>query len=265
MTRSHIYNLDCFLSLISNIKSPRIVTIIGGGGKTSLMYYLVRILKEQGEQVISTTTTKLSSQERSSHSFVKVTSLEEAYQAVKIVSKKDEYTTLVSGADDYFPGKMVGIPGEWIDELAIEYPETLFIVEGDGSAGKSIKGHLAHEPVIPSRSSLVIVVVGIDSVGERVSSQQVHRSDRVCELTGADSDSFVTTDLIVQLLFHPQGYLHNCRQHHLIVPFINKVESVISHQQAEELARKILASKHPQVGGVIIGSILNEEALWLQA
>lgn len=60
----------------------------------------------------------------------------------------------------------MGIPREWIDELAIEYPETLFIV-GDGSAGKSIKGHLAHEPVIPSRSSLVIVVVGIDSVGER--------------------------------------------------------------------------------------------------
>ena len=47
--------------------------------------------------------------------------------------------------------------------------------------------------------------------------------------------------------------------------FINKVESAAQHQQAAELAGQILAMKHPQVGGVIIGSMRKEEGLWLQA
>ncbi|WP_378953863.1 selenium cofactor biosynthesis protein YqeC [Pelosinus sp. sgz500959] len=252
-------------SLISNLRSPKIVTIIGGGGKTSLMYYLLKIVKEQGEMVIATTTTKLCSQQMSGHSFVQVQSLSAACQVVKRVREKEEAITLVYGEDHHFPGKIVGIPQEWIDELGIQYPGTLFVVEGDGSAGKSLKGHLGYEPVIPSKSSLVIIVIGIDSIGVEINSQHVHRPERICELVGAESKSLVTTDLITQLLFHPQGYLHHCSPDQLIIPFINKVESVSQQQKAKELAQKILANKHPQIGGIMIGSVMKEEGLWLQA
>ena len=252
-------------NLIKDIKCPRIVTIIGGGGKTSLMYYLVRVLKEQGEQVIGTATTKLSSQERKGHSFIRVRSLSVAHQVVKMVKERAEDTTLVYGEADGVPEKMVGIPQEWVDELAVQNSETLFVVEGDGSAGKSLKGHLSNEPVIPSRSSLVIAVIGIDTIGAQISSQYVHRPERICELLGAEPRSLINIELITKLLFHPQGYLHNCSPHHVIVPFINKVESAAEHQQAVELAGQILAMKHPQVGGVIIGSMRKEEGLWLQA
>ena len=256
---------DIWRNLIKDIKCPRIVTIIGGGGKTSLMYYLVRVLKEQGEQVIGTATTKLSSQARSGHSFIRARSLSVAHQIVKMVKERAEYTTLVYGEVEGSPEKMMGIPQEWVEELATQNPETLFVVEGDGSVGKSLKGHLPSEPVIPSRSSLVIAVIGIDAVGAQISSQYVHRPERICELLKVEPKSLSTIEMITKLLFHPQGYFHNCSSHQVIVPFINKVESASQQQQAEELAHQILAVKHPQVGGVIVGSMRKEEGLWLQA
>lgn len=256
---------EIWSKLILTIQSPRVVTLIGGGGKTSLMHYLLTMLKDGGYAVVGTTTTKLTSQQVTGHSFVNIQSIEAGYQAVKQAKGIEEHIILVRGEDNHFPGKIIGIPGEWIDQLTTTCRDTVFIVEGDGAAGKPLKGHLAHEPVIPSSSSLVIAVIGIDSVGARFNSQHVHRRERICEMLEVSPDSLVTIDMITKLLFHPQGYLQHCPSHSVIIPFINKVESVEQRLQARELASKILACKHPQVYGVIVGSVMKEEGLWLQA
>lgn len=255
---------EIWSKLIRSIQPPRVVTIIGGGGKTSLMYYLLTVLKGDGYTAVGTTTTKLSKEHWSGNYFAQISSIEAGYQAVKEARDRQDHVTLVSGEDPKNPGKVVGLSGKWIDQLATICRDVVFVVEGDGSAGKPLKGHLGHEPVIPSSSSLVIPVIGIDSVGVQLNRQSVHRPERICELTGTVSNSLVTTEMITQLLFHPQGYLHNCPEHSVIVPFINKVESIIQHQQAEKLARQIIARKHSQVGGVIIGSVMTGEGLWLQ-
>jgi len=255
---------EIWSNLIRSRPLPRVVTIIGGGGKTNLMYYLLTMLNNAGHIAVGTTTTKISSQYLSGNHFVQISSVKAGYKVMQGIRGIQDHLTLVSGEDDHVLGKMVGIPGEWVDQLAVLCRDVIVVVEGDGSAGKPLKGHLAHEPVIPSRSSLVIPVIGIDSVGAQLNRQSVHRPERICELMEAVFDSVVTTEMITQLLFHPQGYLHNCPEHSLIVPFINKVETVAQQQQAEGLARQILASHHPQVGGVIIGSLLQEEGRWLQ-
>ena len=255
---------EIWSKLILNTKSPRVVTIIGGGGKTSLMYYLLTILKGNGCTAIGTSTTKLSSQPLRGHCFMKVQSIAAGQQAVEQARDMQDHVTLVYGKDDNTLEKMIGIPSEWIDHLAIANRDVIFVVEGDGSAGKSLKGHLAHDPVIPSESSLIVVVIGIDSVGMQINFHNVHRPDRIYELTGSRVDSLITTDVITKLLLHPQGYLHNCPQDSVIVLFINKVESAAQRKQAEKLAAQMVASKHPQLYGVIIGSVTKEEGLWLQ-
>lgn len=255
--------MEIWRKLIRKAEIPRVITIIGGGGKTSLMYYLLRVLKDNGYTAIATTTTKLSNQPLSGNCFVKISSVEAGYKAVEQARGIQDHVTLVAD-EDKITGKMVGISRAWIDQLATISRDVVFVVEGDGSAGKSLKGHLAHEPVIPSSSSLVIPIIGIDCVGMQLDSQRVHRPERICELTGTIPTSLVTTEIITQLLFHSQGYLHNCPKHNVIVPFINKVESVIQQQQGAKLAGEILTSNHPQVAGVIIGSLLEEEGLWLQ-
>jgi len=251
--------------LISKAKLPRIITIIGGGGKTSLMYYLVSLAKKMEMPAVAATTTKLSSQYRSGHSFVEMKKLADGKEMLAQVRGMHELVTLVYGPDPNSSGKMLGIPREWIDELSAGCPEMVLIVEGDGSAGKSLKGHLDYEPVIPNTSSIVIVVIGIDSVGARINVQHVHRPQRISELIGSIPDSIVTMEMITQLLFHPQGYLQHCPTRSDIIFFINKVESTYARQQAEKLARQILSHKHQNVSGVMIGSMVEDKGQWLQA
>jgi probable selenium-dependent hydroxylase accessory protein YqeC len=256
---------EIWSQLILKEKVSQVITIIGGGGKTRLMYYLLGLVQKLHYLGIATTTTKLSSEVGSGHCFIEVKSLVDAYLAMEEIQVIKEVATLVYGPDPLAPSKMLGIPKEWIDELAAKCPEMIFVVEGDGSAGKSVKGHLAHEPVIPEGSSMVIVVIGIDSVGAFLNGQQVHRPARMKELVPSLEKSVVTTERITQLIFHPQGYLHNCPPHSEIIFFINKVESEEQQKQAEELAQQLLAYHHERVGGVVIGSLLKEEGRWLQA
>jgi len=256
---------EIWQKLILSIKGPRVLTIIGGGGKTSLMYYLLGLVKSKGLLGVGTTTTKLASEQRSGHVFATIDSVVAGYECIKEGATLQDVITLVRGEDSRNQGKMLGIPKVWVDELAVLCNEVLFLVEGDGAAGKSLKGHLGHEPVVPRNSHLVVVVVGIDSMGVPINALNVHRPERICELTGAKLESLVTTDLITQLLFHPQGYLHDCCPTSQIVFYINKVESIMEHHQGKRLAAEILATKHPQVIGVVLGSLKTGEGLWLQA
>ncbi len=256
---------EIWQNLILSIKGPRVLTIIGGGGKTSLMYYLLGLVKSRGLFGVGTTTTKLASEQRSGHVFLTIESVVAGCECIKEGAILQDVITLVRGEDSKNQGKMLGIPKEWVDELAVMCNEVLFLVEGDGAAGKSLKGHLGHEPVVPRNSRLVVVVVGIDSMGVPINALHVHRPERICELTGAKLESLVTTELIIQLLFHPQGYLQDCSPTSQIVFYINKVETVEQHCQAKRLAAEILATKHPHVIGVILGSLKTGEGLWLQA
>ena len=77
-------------------------------------------------------------------------------------------------------------------------------------------------------------------------------------------ESLMTIEMIAKLLFHPQGYLHNCPKGSEIIFYINKVESAQQYQQAEALGKKIVAYQHPRVVGIILGSIKKEEGVWLQ-
>lgn len=245
-------------------KLPNIITIIGGGGKTSLLYYLIALLQGHGVASIGTTTTKMS-RRCSQGRFIEIRNVAAAQQVVKEVSKIAEPITLVMGPDPHDPEKMQGLPAPWVKQLAARDTDVVFIVEGDGSAGKSLKGHLAHDPVIPDTSAIVVIVIGIDSLGVTLHDDHVHRAERVGELLGKQLGDAVTMEMVAQLLFHPQGYLHNCPGQSEIILFINKVESPTEKMQAKKLARQLLTYQHPQVKGVMIGSVLRGEAIWLQA
>ena len=63
------------------------------------------------------------------------------------------------------PGKVTGPSPEAVDRLFTDTSADYVIVEADGARSMSVKAPAEHEPVIPSRSTLVVIVVGIDAVG----------------------------------------------------------------------------------------------------
>ena len=160
------------------------ITLIGGGGKTGLMYLWARSLQAAGYSVVTTTTTKLSARDCPGIEFCTAASLSDAILLLSGEPDPQQIRTIHSG---YLPAvdKLAGLPATWIDILSKEYPQTIFLVEGDGSAGHSVKGHLPHEPVIPETSTLLIPVIGLDVLGKPVSAACVHRPEVFCHVTGA--------------------------------------------------------------------------------
>lgn len=243
--------------------SNRVFSLIGGGGKTSLMYQWAAGLKSAGHTVVTTATTRLADEPREGISITRASSLADAVHQLKRPFNSNTIATLISDQKSE-PGKLTGISPEWIDQLSQLFPFTFFLVEADGSAGRSLKGHLAHEPVIPSCSSLVIPVIGIDAIGKRISEVIVHHLEQFCRITGTAAGESIDEAMIVKALFSLGGYLHNTPATATIVPYINKIETLAQCKTAKKLSELIFAGAPPQMAGVLAGSIFNNYLVLLQ-
>lgn len=249
-------------NLLEPLAACPMVTLIGGGGKTSLMYYLVEAWKGQGKAALATATTKLSGSLPPGHELRLAPSFVSACREVRLARDSALLCTLALKAMEDRVPKLSGVPAVWLDELAKTFKDTLFVVEGDGAAGKPLKGHLDHEPVIPASCPLVIAVVGADVLGKPLQADWVHRPERAAELAGVSLNSPVTARVISNLLVHPEGYLHSCPTHSRVIVFINKVESAAEQSKVQPLITEILRCKHRQIQGIVIGSVQTGVFSW---
>jgi len=74
------------------------------------------------------------------------------------------------------------------------------LVKADGARRREFKAPGPDEPVVPSRSTDVVVVVSVRAVGRRLDAPTVHRPERVAALSGRSvGDSLTTADLAAVL------------------------------------------------------------------
>ena len=132
-----------------------LTAIIGGGGKTSLLYRLAEELAAQGSVIVATSTHIWPPEP------LPVLERTQAVRGVACVGSRCEN------------GKL-GAPAQSFSELA--GLADFVLVEADGSAGRPLKAHLPHEPVIPENAAQVIAVVGCEAA---------HRPEVFARLAGA--------------------------------------------------------------------------------
>lgn len=144
---------------------PGLTAIIGGGGKTTLLYRLARELEERGSVIVTTST----------HIF-KPTDLPFALTAGKV-------SGILCVGMPCENGKL-SAPQQSFRELTALADYVL--VEADGSAGRPLKAHASHEPVIPREANQVICVVGASGLN-RPAAVKVHRPERFMALSGSDT------------------------------------------------------------------------------
>lgn len=262
MTKNNHTLHPVWRDLLAAVPPPPVVTLIGGGGKTSLMYYLVAGLKAAGRPGFAVATAKLFVPEGDDRRAAIVTSLAAYRQAVADWRDSALIVTLAGERVVGNQRKLAGLDPAWVDALAGETDAAL-IVEGDGSAGLPLKGHLEHDPVVPAATRLLVAVVGVDVLGRPLATPYVHRPARAAELAGVPVGATVSEEIVARLLLHPDGYLHNCPPGCLVVPFINKAEGEAGLRAAAGLARTVLAAGNPAVAGVVIGSIDRREFRFL--
>jgi len=134
-------------------------------------------------------------------------------------------------------------------------------VEADGAAGRPIKAPASHEPVIPSSTTDLIGLVGIEAIGLPLQEENVFRSHIFTQLTGVKLGEKIGIETLTALICHPEGLFKNapkdCRCH----LFINKVENSKTQKVAEELAFQVLKTCPQRISDIIMGAAGQKEVV----
>lgn len=261
------------LSLISvlGVSPGDVVSLVGAGGKTSLLLALAKeAVQRWGEgRVVITTTTHMfvpepddfpplageappgggaapGTQPQPRTRVVLGCTLGEVLAELEQQGRGPQSEAVPVLAGDLLPAphpgqrsKLVGVPASWVDEIIRRLPSLLVLVEADGAARRPLKAPADHEPVIPSATSLVLAVAGLDALGQPLDAQHVHRPERVARLTGLQPGQPITPGAVALSVWHPEGCGRGRPPAARFLPVVNKVDSVeqlpAAHRVAEEL------------------------------
>jgi probable selenium-dependent hydroxylase accessory protein YqeC len=237
-----------------DIGSKEVISLVGAGGKTTLMFALARELRDEKGAVVTTTTTKIFPPLPSDLTHLLISSDQD--KIMDFILRNGTtlgHITLASGKSEA-TGKLLGIKPELAAKL-IDLEQVLcVIVEADGAAHRPLKApDPAHEPVIPSSTSLVIPVIGIEALGRALTEEHVFRSEIAAHITGIALGDAITKEVIANLILHPSGLARGSPPQARIVPFMNKVDLCTELSGVRAAATKILDAHHPRIDRVVLG------------
>jgi len=200
------------MSLLDHLcgySSSRLWCAIGGGGKTSLLESLAQEAARRGMPGTLTTTTRM---------YLPPSRWQELTPGWRFWS---------CGLRD---GKASGPTPLELQQQFGQNPQHWMLVEADGSRGLPLKVHAAHEPVLPPRPGLVLLLVGLSALETRV-DESVHRWQGYFE-----ADRLVDSQLVGEVV---EGLARGAEGHPQVVVF-NQAAS----PQQRELALS-WAQSHP--------------------
>jgi len=233
------------------------ISLTGAGGKTTLMFRLARELFLEGKKVITTTTTKIlePSEDDTPHLFL---SGDEERIKEFVDCYLDEYGHITLVKERIEGGKLKGISPEFVDSLWNLYDMDVLIIEADGAAGRPVKAPRVGEPVIPSNTTLVVAVLGLDGVGKELNDQNVFQAKRVSKLTGIPENEKITEEGMSLLMTHPEGLFKGAPNSSRLAAFLNKVDIPNGLNRARKIARIIFEKGNSGIERVISGKLKSE-------
>ena len=167
------------------------IAVVGSGGKTTLIKKLASRYRSEGKNVLITTTT---------HMFIEEDTL-----------LTDDADTII-GVLRETGYAMAGIPeGEKIKSLSQKTYEKVcsftdvVLVEADGSKRLPLKYPNASEPVIPENTDEIIVVCGLNAIGQKA-KDVCHRLELVKACLGIADETMITASHVQRLV--TEGYLN---------------------------------------------------------
>ena len=122
------------------------------------------------------------------------------------------------------------------------------VVEADGSRRKPFKAPADYEPVIPSKTTMMISVIGADALG-RVIADQCHRPLRVAAIAECEPYQRLTPRSAAKVLLSRRGSLKELPKKSEMVIAVTKVSeenTVLVHELYE--AVKMIDSQMRLIG-----------------
>ena len=242
------------------LKARELISLVGAGGKTTLMFRLARDLITERKKVVTTTTTKILEPFPGETPFLLVDRDEEKLKQF-VFKHLDQYKHITIASERIGSSKLRGGSLGLVNDLWISHEIDYLIVEADGAAGRPIKAPRKGEPVIPSNTTLVVAILGVDGAGRELTEENAFQAELISKMTGIPVGGRMTDEAMAILMTHPGGIFKGASPSSRVVAFLNKVDIPDGIAKAKEIAEKILEKKHPQVERVVFGQLRNEPAV----
>ena len=209
-----------------------IIAVVGSGGKTTLLKNLASRYRDAGKTVLITTTTHMLIEED--------TLLTDDVQA--IIHALQHKGCVMAGIPDGV--KFRSLSRETFRSVCT-YADVV-LVEADGSKGLPLKYPNTAEPVIPDAVDKIIVVCGLNALGQKA-KDVCHRPELVKACLGIDDDTVINPAHIQKLV--TDGYLKplraaypkakiTVRPRHDGSLYQRTIASLLEHEQNVSLVRK---------------------------
>jgi probable selenium-dependent hydroxylase accessory protein YqeC len=246
-----------FLTEALGIKAKEAISLVGAGGKTTLMFRLAQELFLSGKNVVTTTTTKI----------LEPTSRETNFLFIDPDGRKikdfvqrhlDQYHHITIAQERLGSGKLKGISPNLVNELWGSHGMDTIIIEADGAAGRPVKAPREEEPVIPSNTTLVVAILGVDGLEAELNERNVFQPERVSKITGISMGERLTDEAMAILMTHPEGIFKGTPSSSRVIVFLNKVDIANGVVKAKRIAKKVFERKHRQIERVVLGQLKNE-------
>lgn len=248
---THIEKILCF--------EPRgVISFVGAGGKTSLMFHLAGLLAQSGQRVLSTTTTKIfvPTPEQSDTVFVDC----DPKMILRLAHSGCQSTSHVTAVAAHLAGsgKLKGFKPEDIDTFEESGLFDWILVEADGAAGCPLKVPAGHEPVIPSKTNILVSVAGLDVIGKPLSEQTVCRSALAGKLMGLAEGEIITESALACLYIEPSAQFSKAPSNARRFIFLNKADNPDRIEAGERIAGQIRLACNPVAEALIVGQALGQ-------
>ncbi|AEM59451.1 dehydrogenase (plasmid) [Haloarcula hispanica N601] len=140
--------------------------------------------------------------------------------------------------------KVRGFDASVVEQLSEAGLFDWLLVKADGARKREFKAPGAREPVVPRTASHVVPVASVAAVGEVLTTDVVHRPERVADITGLDVGDTITVEAVGTVLTHPEGGLRNAPTEASVIPLVNKADT----ESQRRTARDVLSHALSQTG-----------------
>ncbi len=241
-----MFEIISLTSLVKSLKLDRkgenhLISLVGGGGKTTLLHALG---KQLSGRTILTSTTKMGSDQNNDLR----TLMKPDAKAIESITNNETVMIWKKIVGE----KAIGVEKQTCDSW-FSYVDHV-VVEADGSRRKPFKAPADYEPVIPSKTTLMISVIGADALG-RVIADQCHRPLRVAAIAECEPYQRLTPASAAKVLLSQRGSLKE-------LP--HKSEMIIAVTKVSEENTKLVRELHEAVKEIdpqrqLIGVSFEEE------
>ncbi|RKS78300.1 putative selenium-dependent hydroxylase accessory protein YqeC [Haloarcula quadrata] len=166
--------------------------------------------------------------------------------------------------------KVRGFEASVMEQLSDAELFDWLLVKADGARKREFKAPSDGEPVVPSTATHVVPVASVAAVGEALTTDVVHRPERVADITGLRVGDTITAAAVGTVLTHPSGGLRNAPAEASVIPLVNKADTepqrriatdVLTHalSQTERCSRGVITSFASDICEVVSRSDVQEE------